>query len=72
MIEYVMLRLRLREGVNLHELRALFGVDTTALERRASFLQKQGLVRLDGQRLFLTPQGFLVSNSVIVDLLEYC
>ena len=72
MFEYVMLRLRLREGVNLPELRALFGVDTTALERRASFLQKQGLVRLDGQRLFLTPQGFLVSNSVIVDLLEYC
>lgn len=72
LFEYVMLRLRLREGIEFHELRSLFGADTTALERRAGFLQKQGLVRLDGDRLSLTPQGFLVSNSVIVDLLEYC
>lgn len=70
--EYVMLRLRLREGVRLDALRSLFGTDTSALERRAGFLQKQGLVRLDGETLSLTPQGFLVSNSVIVDLLDYC
>ena len=37
--------------------------------KRAEFLQKHGLLELQKGRLFLTPQGFLLSNSVISDLL---
>ena len=37
--------------------------------KRAQFLQKHGLLELQKGRLFLTPQGFLLSNSVISDLL---
>lgn len=72
LFEYVMLRLRLKEGVNLGDLNRRFGQDTAPLARRAEFLRKHGLVCFDGENISLTAQGFLVSNSVIVDLLEYC
>lgn len=68
--EQLMLRLRLSEGISLDWIREHFSVDTKKLEQRVRFLQQHGLTRLEGDRLRLTPQGFLVSNSVIVDLLE--
>ena len=68
--EQLMLRLRLCEGISLDWIREHFSSDTKKLEQRARFLQQHGLTRLEGDRLRLTPQGFLVSNSVIVDLLE--
>lgn len=70
--EVLMLRLRLCEGIRLSMLRQQFELDTSALEKRAAFLQKQGLVYFDGDLLCLTAQGFLISNSLIVDLLECC
>lgn len=68
--EQLMLRLRLSEGISLDWIREHFSADTKKLEQRARFLQQHGLTLLEGGRLRLTPQGFLVSNSVIVDLLE--
>ena len=68
--EQLMLRLRLCEGISLDWIREHFSADTKKLEQRARFLQQHGLTLLKGGRLRLTPQGFLVSNSVIVDLLE--
>ena len=72
LFDYMMLKLRLNEGVVLSELHNRFGEETEPIRKRAEFLSKHGLVFFDGERLSLTPQGFLVSNSVIVDLLEYC
>ena len=40
-----------------------------ALLRRAEPLQKAGLLRADEERIALTDQGFLLSNSIIVALL---
>ena len=67
-----MLRLRLKEGLNLSDLKNLFGEDIAPIAHRAEFLQEHGLLTFNGENISLTPQGFLVSNSVIVDLLEYC
>lgn len=68
--EQLMLRLRLCEGISFDWIREHFSADVKKLEQRVRFLQQHGLTRLEGDRLRLTPQGFLVSNSVIVDLLE--
>ena len=70
--EVLMLRLRLCEGISLPALRQQFSLDTASLAKRARFLQKQGLVHFDGEQLRLTPRGFLISNSLIVDLLGCC
>lgn len=72
LFEYLMLRLRLVKGVKLSELHDRFGEQTQPIAGRAAFLQKHGLLLFDGERISLTPKGFLISNSIIVDLLEYC
>ena len=46
-----------------------FSLELEPMYKRAQFLQKHGLLELQKGRLFLTPQGFLLSNSVISDLL---
>ncbi len=69
--EYAMLRLRLTEGLLFASCSARYPeVDLAPLKAAAEPLVKHGLVTLDEQRLALTVQGFLVSNSVIGRLLE--
>lgn len=66
--EYVMLSLRLKSGLNLitaHE----YGVDTQKLLEKAQRFIKQSLVVLDNDRLYLTKEGFLVSNYIISELM---
>lgn len=65
--EAVMLGLRLAEGIDLHH----FGrEEISPLLVRAKPMVNAGLMRLEGERLFLTPRGFLLSNSIIAQLLE--
>lgn len=69
--EWIMLRLRLREGLSLSEYRSRFGVD---LKQRyfaqiREFLSK-GLMQEKDGRIFLTEQGFRLSNSILVAFLE--
>ncbi|MEG1205493.1 MAG: radical SAM family heme chaperone HemW [Angelakisella sp.] len=68
--EYVMLALRLAEGLSLPTLRQRYGIDTAPMEQRAALLQKQGLLVMTDERIILTDSGFLVSNSVINYLSE--
>ena len=68
--EYLMLRMRLREGIALTDFSNRFGVDTSALFKKAEQLEKHGLLEITGDRIRLTPNGFLISNSVIVELAE--
>ena len=67
--EYILLLLRLTEGVVWTTLAARFpGYDARALHEKARRIP-DGLVVSDMRGLRLTPQGFLVSNAVIAQLL---
>lgn len=62
--ERLMLGLRLSEGINLNE----FTNKTNIYKRSLKFCQN-GFAELNNNVLRLTPKGFLVSNSIITDLL---
>jgi len=64
--EYVMLRLRTAEGLDLEACRRQTGYDVG--ERQASFLRSlcaAGLAEREGKTFRLTRRGMLVSNSII-------
>lgn len=67
--EALMLALRLAEGLTPARA-AQYGQDYAALLRRAEPLRKAGLLQADAAHLALTDRGFLLSNSIIVALLE--
>lgn len=62
--ERILLGLRLREGIPLSLLRG-----KKAREKIPSYCHA-GYTAVEGERLHLTPKGFLVSNELIVQLLE--
>jgi len=68
--EYIMLRLRLREGLDLSFLKHKFGKDL--LKERSDVIKdflKHGFVVIEENRLYLTDDGFLLSNYVISELI---
>lgn len=68
--EYIMLRLRLCEGLSESEMKSRYGVDFSAFDPQIlQALQKANLINLADGRLRLTRNGFLVSNSVIGQLI---
>lgn len=68
--EYIMLRLRLKSGLNLKELEKLYGSDATKnIIKKASFLKENSLIDFDNETISLTEKGFLVSNSIISELI---
>lgn len=68
--EFLMLRLRLKEGLNLSDFCSEYSLPLLPLQKRANQLVQAGLAQISSQRLSLTTKGFLVSNSVISFLLE--
>ena len=62
--EQAMLRLRLTEGLDLR----LFPEHRSAVEKKLPPFEKAGYIRFDGNIISLTPEGFLVSNSIIESL----
>lgn len=69
--EWIMLRLRLKEGISLSEYRARFGVDfKVKYSKEIERFHSQGMMREDGDRIFLTERGFRLSNSILVAFLE--
>ena len=64
--ERVMLALRTARGLDLSALKE----DTTEAERVLAECARHGLAKKENGRWRLTPQGFLVSNAVIVRVLE--
>ena len=69
--EYIMLRLRLTEGLIFKEFRERFGRELDQqMIKKASALIPQRLVELNRERLRLTVKGFLVSNAIIAYLLD--
>lgn len=64
--EYLMLKLRLREGVNNNAFKERFGFDIPSVYfERAKTYQKYGLTEVDKETIRFTSQGFLLSNSLI-------
>ena len=68
--EYVMLGLRLTEGIDISKAEQLGGSELGRnIRKKAELFQKQGLCVVDKDNLRLTPEGFLASNSIIGELL---
>ena len=65
--EYLIMGLRITEGIDTTRLENLAGakIDTTAL----THLTKLGLIEQSGSHLRTTPQGRLLLNSVIGELI---
>lgn len=69
--EYVMLGLRLREGISLDKAVSL-GMSEAQKQRAEHFAEqcrKNGLCQVSDGRISLTPRGMLVSNSIITGML---
>ncbi len=68
--DFVMLRLRLTDGLSLAELESRWGVQWDEAKLRfCRLLLENGLAHFDGQRLSLTPRGFLLQNSILCELI---
>ncbi len=68
--EYLMLRLRTTEGIEAQEYTTRFLLPFEPIEQLMHRYAGQDLAVLDNGRWRLTPRGFLVSNSILVSLLE--
>ena len=68
--EYIMLRLRLKDGVRFSEFQKRFGkAFPDSIIKEAKNLMKYEVITLDKSGIRLTENGFLLSNSVIAELL---
>jgi oxygen-independent coproporphyrinogen-3 oxidase len=67
--EWAMLRLRLTEGLDLSQAASLYDIDAKRILAKAKPMEEHGLLKTKSGAISLTPQGFLVSNSVIAGLL---
>ena len=68
--EYLMLKLRLKSGVDLAEFENRFSLSTSALIKKAQLFKNAGYITLNGNNLALTARGFLVSNTIISEFLN--
>ena len=64
--EFLLMGLRLKEGIDARRYEAFTG--RSLKESRVRNLAEEGLIRLDGPRLAVTPKGFPVLNAVIAEL----
>ena len=70
--EYVMLRMRLKDGISEREFFRLFGKDFGSMYGR--YLEKYvsgGFVERNGDRWSFTPRGMFVSNYILSDILDF-
>lgn len=68
--EYLLLRMRTRRGIEEWEYRRTFGLNFEPLNRRLEFFERHHWVEQSDRRWHFTPQGFLLSNTLILDLLN--
>lgn len=67
--EYIMTRLRTKEGINLEDFRRRFGESEYKILRSKSenFL-KDGMLKLDNGHLYISESSILISDSIIIAL----
>ena len=68
--EYLMLRLRTRRGIEEWEYRREFTLNFEPIQRKLELFEARGLAVQSGHRWSFTPEGFLVSNTLIGELLD--
>lgn len=71
-IEYIMLRMRLFDGINLLDYNRVFGKDF--LKKYGEKLKRYvdgGFVRIDNTRVAFTVKGMYVSNYILSDIIEF-
>ena len=69
--EYLMLRLRTAHGIEEHEYQQTYMLPFEPLEKLLGVYEQRGLAQKEETgRWRLTPKGFMVSNSILVQLLE--
>jgi oxygen-independent coproporphyrinogen-3 oxidase len=71
MDEYVMLRMRLFDGIELADFERRFGVSFEAQYGSVAALQRAGFLAEGGQRLVFTEKGMRVSNAILCDWLDF-
>lgn len=69
--EYIMMSLRLADGINRMVFEARFGQSFDKVEEFFSRISKGGLAERTEYGWRLTMKGFLISNTIIIKLLEY-
>lgn len=68
--EFIMLSLRLSEGFSKEKFKKRFGKDPDEeIFKRAEVFEKNGLINITDDRISLTPEGFLLSNTIIGNLI---
>lgn len=68
--EYLMLRLRTVHGIDEWEYRREYMMNFEPLEAKLSEFEQRGWAHRQGRRWKFTPEGFLLSNQLIGQLLE--
>ena len=68
--EYLMLRLRTVDGIEKGEYTRSFLLPFEPIEEILIRLQAQEYAAFSAGRWHLTPKGFMLSNSILVELLE--
>ena len=68
--EYLMLRLRLSKGIDYNDLQKRFNISCERIKNKAESLKKHGLTSTTEQGFNLTEKGFLVSNAIILEIID--
>lgn len=68
--EWIMLRLRMNDGINIEHINSRFKIDFLKQNEKTllSYI-KTGHVKIEENRVFLTLKGFEISNSIMVNLM---
>lgn len=68
--EYIMLNLRLTEGLKFEKFKSRFSrFPDPAFTEKAVKFEKMGFLKIDDEGIRLTERGFLLSNTIIAELL---
>ena len=69
--EYIMLSLRLKEGILFKAFERKFGKKLpNEFFTKCEFLQKHNLLKIEKDKIYLTNKGMLLQNSIITEILE--
>ena len=66
--EFLMMGLRLKEGVDLRRYEALSGAPLST--KKITQMQDIGMISRDKDQLYVTDQGFMVLNAILAELLS--